>query len=471
MFAIAGTIGGWDIASSTLGGTTADDTYGAFTLGSSGYISSTNFKISAAGVATFKGIVEDSAVLNSGGTSKPWSSIFATDNVGIFLNLPRFKETSGGAAKTFGSRFSGIETAIDSELDDIADNVTGYGCVLPGTKIITERGEVNIEDTHQDDIIKVYNFFTETWEWSPIDEIRVIKVKGWSHIKTKLGIELKCSNSHWLYHPDYPHHKIETDKLGVDGQLYVYHEGEIKVDIITSIDTFDEEVDVWNYELKRIHNYVSDGVLSHNMAKAFQTTLSHQYIKNKSVAISSGDLVTLDSNNELQKVTTSKNNSVVGILWEKLELQYPSFGLTSIGGESVETSPPPESFVSSSFVDSFGDFIPTNETGSKEIWKVATIGDSVEYDASGSLYTLQGFKMCNQGGNILPGDLLCSSGTPGYLMKQPSEWVVTSFDGDNNPQYEERQNHCSYTVAKSMVSSSWDSDGRMEAVYGYLYCG
>jgi hypothetical protein len=56
-------------------------------------------------------------------------------------------------------------------------------------------------------------------------------------------------------------------------------------------------------------------------------------------------------------------------------------------------------------------------------------------------------------------------------MKQPSEWVVTSFDGDNNPQYEERQNQCSYTVAKSMVSSSWDSDGRMENVYGFLYCG
>ena len=182
-------------------------------------------------------------------------------------------------------------------------------------------------------------------------------------------------------------------------------------------------------------------------------------------------MVTLDSNNELQKVTTSKDTSVVGILWEKLELQYPSFGLTSIGGESVEPTPPPESFVSSSFVDSFGDFIPTNETGSKEIWKVATIGDSVDYDASGSLYTLQGFKMCNQGGDIVPGDLLCSSNTPGYLMKQPSEWIVTGFDGENNPQYEERQNHCSYTVAKSMVSSSWDSDGRMEEVYGYLYCG
>ena len=28
-------------------------------------------------------------------------------------------------------------------------------------------------------------------------------------------------------------------------------------------------------------------------------------------------------------------------------------------------------------------------------------------------------------------------------MKQPSEWIVTVFDGDSNPIYEEE--HCSYT--------------------------
>jgi hypothetical protein len=56
-------------------------------------------------------------------------------------------------------------------------------------------------------------------------------------------------------------------------------------------------------------------------------------------------------------------------------------------------------------------------------------------------------------------------------MKQPSEWVVTSFDGDNNPQYEERQSQCSYTVAKAMENVTFDSNGLVEGVYGYLYCG
>ena len=54
-------------------------------------------------------------------------------------------------------------------------------------------------------------------------------------------------------------------------------------------------------------------------------------------------------------------------------------------------------------------------------------------------------------------------------MKQPSEWIVTGFDGDSNPIYEERQSHCSYTVLKCMESSSWDSNGKMDNVYGYLY--
>jgi hypothetical protein len=487
-------IGGWSISSDSLssatltGGSDGGFTTAGITINSTngGFISAKNFSISSAGVATFAGLVDSSAEidegakLKSGTTTKAWNTIFGVDNTGLFLNVPRYKETAGGSLTTLGSLKSTLNSNINSLQDDIElslgdiSDQTSYNCVLAGTKIISKRGEINVEDTKEDDIIKIFNFKTKEWGWSSIDKIITNKVQGWSKIETELGKKLKCSNSHLLYHPDYPKSAIAIDELGVGGELYVYDGEKLVIDKIKSIETFDEEVEVWNYELDIVHNYVSNGILSHNaLAKAYETTLSHQFKKNKSVSISSGDLVKLDSNNELQKVTTTKDSNVVGILWEKLELEYAWFGLKSdaISGSINEITPPPESFISSSLQDSFGNFIPTNETGSKEIWKVASIGDSVDYDSSGSLYTLQGFKMCNQGGNVVPGDLLCSSDTPGYLMKQPSEWVVTSFDGDNNPQYEERQNQCSYTVAKSMVSSSWDSDGRMENVYGFLYCG
>ena len=110
---------------------------------------------------------------------------------------------------------------------------------------------------------------------------------------------------------------------------------------------------------------------------------------------------------------------------------------------------------------------------------VASLGDTRNFDVSlntdtnlvetGSV-TLSGFKICNQGGLVSKGDLLCTSDTDGYLMKQSSEYVVTSFSG-SNPVYVERQNINSYTVGKCMESCSFDSNGKVEGVYGYLYCG
>ena len=217
------------------------------------------------------------------------------------------------------------------------------------------------------------------------------------------------------------------------------------LDKVKSIEKFDEEGEGWNYELKRIHNYISNEFLSHNALglQKIQFTAGHQYVKLNNTSIGVGDLVKLDSNNELIKSTTSKDNEIVGILWK------------TIKSGSVNT-------------DSFGNSLPENETDSKTIWRVASIGDSFE---SGSNTSLPGFKVCNQGGDVSKGDLLCSSDTEGYLMKQPSEWVVTSFDGDNNPQYEERQSQCSYTVAKAMEDVTFDSEGKSEEVYGFLHCG
>ncbi len=492
----SGTIGGWSIDSDSIfsgtKGSSANFTSaGNITIGSSGFISANSFYIDTSG-----NFVQDNAKakVKSGSNIRPWGDIFEVDsdalviktstkigsgtNRSAFSNAFTFSGTSlrindsigiGSSSTSLGTRFSNISTNFST----INTETTIFGsCVLPGTKIISKRGEINVEDTKEDDIIKIFNFETNEWGWSSIDEIITNKVQGWSKIETELGKKLKCSNSHLLYHPDYPNCEISVDKLGVGGELYVYDNGRLIIDKIKSIETFDEEVEVWNYELDVVHNYISDGILSHNMAAKLEqaATFGHPYKKRISESISRGELVKLDSNNELIKVSSAKDTAVVGILWQKYELKIVQLTTGSIeDGWTPDTGS--EEMISASYLDSFGNYLPNNETGSKEIWRVASIGDSIEYDTSEGGYTLTGFKMCNQNGDVMPGDLLCSSDTPGYLMKQPSEWVVTSFDGDNNPQYEERQSQCSYTIAKSMESSSWDSNGKMENVYGYLYCG
>ena len=116
---------------------------------------------------------------------------------------------------------------------------------------------------------------------------------------------------------------------------------------------------------------------------------------------------------------------------------------------------------------------------------VASVGDNRDFSSylsgsgagfrnytltTGSFQDVVGFKICNQNGLVSKGDLVCTSDTPGYLMKQPSEYVITSFSA-SVPQYEERQNINSFTVGKVMESCSFDESGKVEGVYGYLYCG
>ena len=210
------------------------------------------------------------------------------------------------------------------------------------------------------------------------------------------------------------------------------------------------EIDGNGAKFKESTRFGSDSIASTRTAVASnatdigliqQFTGGHQYLKLNSVSISVGDLVKFDSNNQIIKTTSLKDTDVLGILWKTTE------------SGSIDE-----------YKDSFGNTLPENERDTKTIWKVASIGDSYSKD-------LEGFKVCNQGGNVSRGDLLCSSDTEGYLMKQPSEFVITSFDGDNNPQYEERQSQCSYTVAKAMEDVTFDSEGKSEGVYGFLYCG
>ena len=79
-------------------------------------------------------------------------------------------------------------------------------------------------------------------------------------------------------------------------------------------------------------------------------------------------------------------------------------------------------------------------------------------------------KICNQNGQVVKGDLLCSSDVPGYAMKQPVEYVIIGFDNDV-PQYEERQTINSYTLGKCMEDCTFDTEGKATGIYGYLYCG
>jgi hypothetical protein len=233
----------------------------------------------------------------------------------------------------------------------------------------------------------------------------------------------------------------------------------------TRFSTFRNSVDTLGYNYDSFRNEYNS--FSNNVQNRFDqylepqpTTLSHQYIKRNDVALEIGDLVKLDENNELVKASSVKDASIVGILWEEIDFIIQPAPLNEYSTEETDTSEKDYQYR-----DSFGNKIPLADRDQKSVWKVASLGDSVDA-ASG----LQGIKVCNQNGPVLKGDLLCSSDIPGYAMKQPVEYAIIGFD-NNVPQYEERQTVTSYTLGKCMEDCAFDSNGKATGIYGYLYCG
>lgn len=85
-------------------------------------------------------------------------------------------------------------------------------------------------------------------------------------------------------------------------------------------------------------------------------------------------------------------------------------------------------------------------TQGQYVVKVISVGDSRHLEC-------EGFNVCNENGDIQPGDLLVTSSTPGYLMKQDDDIIR------------------SCTVGKAMEEVTFDENGQATGVYGYIYCG
>ena len=387
-----------------------------------------------------------------------------------------FEVTGVGLQAKSGAYAGGATFTEYADAIEEASGTTGGGsCVLPGTKVITKRGEINIEDTKEDDMIFVFDFAEETFDYSPINSMRKgTPVKGWTELETEMGYKLKCSNTHLIYHPDYVNCAIPINKLKVGGQLYVYKNKEIVEDKVKSITVHNEPTNVWNYELKFTHNYISDGILSHNDLPKSPATFSHNYVVRKDSDLTKGDLVKLDENNEMVKSDKKEDPGIVGILWRTLKPNKPDSAFMAKRIEQWDEEKK-EKYNNAHYIDSMNQILPEEDREDKKIMCVAAIGDTRNYAHTEDEYyedeLLLGFKICNQNGDVKKGDLLCSSDVPGYLMKQPVQYTVTEFNDKNEPIYESKQVITNITVGKSMEDVTYDSDGKAENIYGYIYCG
>ena len=104
-----------------------------------------------------------------------------------------FFEVTGVGLQAKSGAYAGGATFTEyaDAIEEAAGTTGGGSCVLPGTKVITKRGEINIEDTKEDDMIFVFDFAEETFDYSPINSMRKgTPVKGWTELETEMGYKL-----------------------------------------------------------------------------------------------------------------------------------------------------------------------------------------------------------------------------------------------------------------------------------------
>jgi hypothetical protein len=184
-------------------------------------------------------------------------------------------------------------------------------------------------------------------------------------------------------------------------------------------------------------------------------TEGHPYYSNDT-NITVGDCCVLE-NGQIVRSSSPMQKNVGGIAWYSVLDDLQNSGSSGDEAWSLTLDDDTVSRVAADALgvqcnmaeQSDGEWVPT--TKFQTLWKLASVGDSRQSNYGTT--DLTGFKVCNEGGAVSAGDLLCTSTSPGYLMKQDDDIMH------------------GYTVGKAMEEAAFDENGQAAGIYGYVYCG
>ena len=217
-------------------------------------------------------------------------------------------------------------------------------------------------------------------------------------------------------------------------------------------------IDVAGNEVMRIYESgASNTITTLNGVKttAGLFTEGHPYYSNDE-NITVGDCCVLE-NGQVVRSSSPMQKNVGGIAWYSVLDDLQNSGSSGDEAWSLTLDDDTVSRVAEDALgvqcnmaeESGGEWVPTVKF--QTLWKLASVGDSRQSNYGTT--DLTGFKVCNEGGAVSAGDLLCTSTSPGYLMKQDDDIMH------------------GYTVGKAMEEVTFDENGQAAGIYGYVYCG
>ena len=159
-----------------------------------------------------------------------------------------------------------------NRFDPLGIYVSARICVIKGTQIQTERGDISVEDVVVGDAVLSHDFTTS--EMGYFDVLRTFSntVDRWCRIKTVGGFELGCSLDHPIMRnsPSILDEYVVEDRELIASEaspgdtILVFNGGRMRDATVESVEIIDEQIDVYNMTVDDVHTYVSDGILSCN---------------------------------------------------------------------------------------------------------------------------------------------------------------------------------------------------------------
>ena len=149
---------------------------------------------------------------------------------------------------------------------DIHIPPVGLACVVKGTYIDTSAGPVLVEDINVGAKVLSHNFNTSEMGYFEVLGTVTNTVNGWCKIRTKEGFELGCSLDHPIMSNSAAFWELAASDASPGDHTWVLKDGELRDDVIESVEIFEGSAEVYNMEVDNVHTYISDGILSHNAA-------------------------------------------------------------------------------------------------------------------------------------------------------------------------------------------------------------
>ena len=178
------------------------------------------------------------------------------------INSPMFKRIFPAFKIGLLDRIKHFETSMKGHYyaDSALSTVTGIGCFIGTTKIVTESGYRNIKDIQVDEYVWSYNHETEKRELQRVTATRSHKLSGLVQVKAISGRSILCTANHLFW---------------IDGQGYTQAKDINAGDKFIAAGLFQNKAHGLRPKMRLLHERIhqAKGRLSEMLAKGIYRTL------------------------------------------------------------------------------------------------------------------------------------------------------------------------------------------------------